>query len=86
MSLLLSSSMLSEVFALDLFKALPSLRLKTPLNEILQIVEIEDRYVQNDGRQIYTYEQKISIDINCMGLAPNSMHEKYQLIIWELIS
>ena len=41
--------------------------------EILHIVEIEDRYIRNDGRQIYIYiyiyKRKISIDITCVGLA-----------------
>ena len=42
------------------------------VNKILQIVEIEDRYIiRNDGQQIYicTYKQKILIDITCVGLA-----------------
>ena len=39
--------------------------------EILHIVEIEDGYIRNDGRQIYTYiyKRKISIEITCVGLA-----------------
>ena len=47
--------------------------------EILHIVEIEDRYIRNDGRQIYTYiyKQKISIDITCVGLASARPNDKY---------
>ena len=44
--------------------------------EILSIVEIEDRYIRNDGRTADIYKQKISIDITCVGLAsarPNYM-------------
>ena len=39
---------------------------------ILQIVEIEYRYIRNDGRQIYInnyINTKISIDITSVGLA-----------------
>ena len=37
--------------------------------EILSIVEIEDRYIRNDGRTADIYKRKISIDITCVGLA-----------------
>ena len=60
--------------------------------EILHIIEIEDGYIRNDGRQIYTYiyiyiyihiyiyKRKISIDITCVGLAsarPNNQWQQY---------
>ena len=46
------------------------------LIEILQIVEIEDRDIRNDGWRTHTHTYiymyingKISIDITCVGLA-----------------
>ena len=49
--------------------------------EILHIVEIEDGYIRNDRRQIYSYiyiyiyKRKILIDITCVGFA--SARPKY---------
>ena len=46
----------------------------------LQIVEIENKYIRNDVRQIYTYvyiNRKISIEFTCVGLAsahPNNQN------------
>ena len=60
------------------------------MEEILHIVEIEDRYIRNDGRtyvrQIYIYKRKISIDITCVGLA--SARPNYALTIvpsWRMV-